>query len=76
MTRRWREKPDWVRDIEVMAETVRLQNSSNPSIRGRKARRAFVGQVVNLRPRPGGTRQSACRPSHTAAQAGYQPAAG
>ena len=35
---------------EVRVEAIRPQNRSNPSVPVRKAPRAFVGQVFNLRP--------------------------
>ena len=55
--------------MEVGGEAIRPQNRSNPGVGERKARSAFVGQVGNLRPRPGGTRnrpQAASLPHITA----------
>jgi hypothetical protein len=43
-------KQPQVRDAEVTAEAIRLENGSNPSVCSHKARRAVVGQVVKLRP--------------------------
>jgi hypothetical protein len=39
-----------VRDAEVRVEAICPQKRSNPSVPVRKALRAFVGQVFNLRP--------------------------